>query len=168
MAVVMLNFIITVLSETYAEAKKTSKGDLLFQKAKIILELYYFLRDEDIKEMNALKWVHLIRPSNKVINSAPHPDLNHQKNRFGSNKQLLNEAVCKTEMMLRKMQYTNAFEYTAHMENLMKAMEEMHHNTVKAMKVMLKEHRQKMRKLEDTNLETKNAIKRSGIYCNIP
>mmetsp|Transcript_38838 Transcript_38838/g.63886 ORF Transcript_38838/g.63886 Transcript_38838/m.63886 type:complete len:338 (+) Transcript_38838:102-1115(+) len=63
MAVVLLNFIIAVLTDTYSSVKVSSKCQALWEKAKIILELHDFLPERRSRQIEEeTKWVHVLLP----------------------------------------------------------------------------------------------------------
>eukprot|EP00638_Chattonella_subsalsa_P010155 CAMPEP_0117770976 /NCGR_PEP_ID=MMETSP0947-20121206/24167_1 /TAXON_ID=44440 /ORGANISM="Chattonella subsalsa, Strain CCMP2191" /LENGTH=141 /DNA_ID=CAMNT_0005596203 /DNA_START=184 /DNA_END=609 /DNA_ORIENTATION=+ len=63
MAILLLNFIIAVLTDTYDTVKITAKAQALWEKAKIILELHdvISLKTSELID-EEMTWVHVLMP----------------------------------------------------------------------------------------------------------
>jgi len=62
-AIILLNFIIAILSDTFERVSQNQKAEGLKERAGIILELnFYLTRKQREKVENEFRWVHLMRP----------------------------------------------------------------------------------------------------------
>mmetsp|Transcript_2889 Transcript_2889/g.3684 ORF Transcript_2889/g.3684 Transcript_2889/m.3684 type:complete len:123 (+) Transcript_2889:1-369(+) len=63
MAILLLNFIIAVLNDSYNSVKISEEAQALLEKAKIILELQNFLPTSHIEQIEKeLRWIHVLMP----------------------------------------------------------------------------------------------------------